>query len=366
MSKVLYLTDRSACETDDDCGQKYWWNRKHGRRGIVSVDESFYLTIGKETHEDLAMVAEMPDISPEALDKVIAPLLDSLQAEDISRQTSMEALYRRLGWLVAFGLYIEPGIRATYEPVQLEDEIVLDRTPLWVAVTPDRVLRHRETGRLIYREYKTTITAGKKWEDSWPYSVQLHVGLKAIEEELDEQLAYAQIMGLMKGNTYNSDGRLTHPYVWAWFNEGAGIWSNEYQRSTGWAPRPVWEYPGGLVEWVQLCGPGVAAQQFPHSRPIVLNEHIVNDFVASRLHREREIADVTLQCHISETERAKYFRKKMKTCRPAWGDACPYLSACWNATIGQDPLKSGLFVERTPHHEVEVVFEQEMKSGKTS
>jgi hypothetical protein len=32
---------------------------------------------------------------------------------------------------------------------------------------------------------------------------------------------------------------------------------------------------------------------------------------------------------------------------------CQYQDVCWNPTVGRDPLASGLFVPRQPHHELE-------------
>jgi hypothetical protein len=48
----------------------------------------------------------------------------------------MELLYRRLGWMNAFALFIEPGIRRLYLTIPMDEEITLDRAPLSVKVRP--------------------------------------------------------------------------------------------------------------------------------------------------------------------------------------------------------------------------------------
>lgn len=354
MHQTKFYTDRSAVETDDRCGMRFWYNRKEGGRGIVPKNEPFALAIGRETHLDLKTVAEMGDLSPEAIQALIQPILDGLTEDDKRNQKRMEVLYRRLGWLAAFALYLEPRIREGYETISIEKEIKLDRSPLTVGVTPDRVLRNRRDHKLIvYREYKTTITASQKWGASWHYQIQLHLGIAAASEHLKERVTFAQIMGLMKG--YDTGDRLSHPYVWGWFNPTSNQWSCSYEKSRGasWMPMPVWEYPGGIVEWVQFCGKETAQAQFPHSPPVFLNERMLNEWIERRLYRERTIRAVEHLCERDQHLRSIHFERRMGQCRPSFGDECPYLQACWNAEINKDPLLNGEYLVRTPHHPME-------------
>jgi hypothetical protein len=61
--------------------------------------------------------------------------------------------------------------------------------------------------------------------------------------------------------------------------------------------------------------------------------------------------------------RQVHFPQIEKNCEPPFGDACPYRSACWVASINTDPIKSGLYVERVPHHEIEIMLNE--KKGET-
>lgn len=352
---LVFITDRSAAELDDKCGQAYWWNRKENGSGIVSIHESIALNVGREIHEDFAKLALMEDLSPEALQGTIDGWLSALTDDDKLDQTLMERTYRRAGWFAAWGLYIEPTIRAEYTNVSVESELVLDRRPLFVAVTPDRILRHRTSGYLVYRELKSTISASKKWLDSWLYAIQLHLGMKVVEEELGEAVKFSQIVGLMKGD-FRGD-HLSHPYVWGWYNESTGKWATSYDqaRSAAWTSMPVWEYAGGVVEWVQRCGDEVARSQFPHSPPVFLNETMLSEWLNQRVYREQQI-----QTHLdggAPYEQMFAFPKRLKSCRPPFGDACEYLAACWNSQVGSDPLASGEYIVRTPHHHIESIME---------
>lgn len=359
MNTIIYLEDRSGAETDDHCGMKYWWQRKSGpaRKGLVPLKKELPLLIGGETHNDLATVADMEDISVDALKEVVKGLTSHLTQDDYCEQSKMELLWRRLGWLVAFALYLEPEIREKYDNVAVEDEVIYVRDPLWVPVTPDRVLRNKITNRLEYREYKTTVSSTQKWLHSWFYAIQLHLGLVAMSEELEEKVHFAQIMGLMKGYESQSDHRLVHPYVWGWYNHQLDKWSCDYTLSRGkdWVPMPVWEYPGGIVEWVRFCGPDVAKGQFPHSPPVFLNQRMLDLWTVRRLARQRQIRQVEEAAYLDEKIRVTYFEMKTGQCRPAFGDPCPYLPLCWNAEANANPLGSGDFIVREPHHDVEIV-----------
>ena len=211
--RKIYYEDRSGAELDDRCGQAYFWNRIFNGHGIVRIGEPLALAVGRATHEDIGSLGEMKDISPAGLQEAIDGILENIREEDKQNVSKMEILYRRLGWLAAWGLYMEPKIREVYDHVSVEAELILDRDPLWVGVTPDRVLRDRSSGKLVYKELKTTITANYKWLQSWAFMPQLHIGMAAIGEELEERVAHSQIVGLMKGY-YDKDQKLRHPYVW--------------------------------------------------------------------------------------------------------------------------------------------------------
>lgn len=355
--KNLYIVDRSGADTDDTCGMRYWYNRIEGGKGIVPKDEPLALRVGKETHNDLQVIGDMNDIRAGVLKELIEDLLCDITDEDKIYRDKMELLYRRLGWMVAWALFVEPQIRVKYITRAIEHEIVLDRDPLWVAVTPDRVIEERKSGQLVYLEYKTTVSASQKWLGSWPYAIQMHTSLAAVQEELKKSVSYAQVVGLMKGYQSTSDGRLLHPYVWAYYNASKNEWSHSYEKSRGseWTPMPVWEYPGGIVEWVQLLGDEVAKSQFPFAPPVFLNPRMLDEWIQRRLLRERNIDCVKSLCVDNEELRGVYFERRTKNCRPPFGDACPYLPLCWNAQANLKPMEHPDFVVREPHHDLETI-----------
>ena len=185
------------------------------------------------------------------------------------------------------------------------------------------------------------------------YAIQIHLGIKALEEELGERVEYGQVLGLNKG--YDRDGRLIHPYVWA-YRKG-DQWGHEYK--FGWDHAPVWEYPGGVLEWVTKLGPEVGLKQFAWSPPIFLDQRLLDRWVEQRIRRHLAIEEIKVLAQTDLTMRDSYFDQRLIHCRPSFGPPCPYLAACHNQPVNSNPLGSGLYKVRIPHHDLELVGVEE-------
>lgn len=339
------LTDRTTIETDWSCGMKRWWYKEHDGTGMVPVVEAVYYKQGREIHSDLSRL-----LLGESLDSV----LEGIGPVPTNDQTLWEPHVRRIGWVVAFALYVLPSLLARYEVVSSENELILERGRLWVANTSDLVLRDKLDGRLVVLDFKSVKILSASWFASWVTAIQLQILIRAVVEELGEPVKWAQIMGLTKGQVRSA--KLRHPYVWA-YSDGGDLWSPDWH--SGWELRPTFEYPGGVRAWVEKLGEEVGRSQFPLSQPVFSNERLLNRLLRRRLVREAEVEKVRARAQQSVSVRERYFEPRYKECRPAFGDACPFLLACHDADIGRDPIGSGVFVPRTPHHDVEELLRNE-------
>lgn len=333
------LCDRSGEEVDERCGMEYWWNRLEGGKGITPTIQETYFVSGSQLHEDMEMFAK--GMTTEEVVAAIGPYIGEPD------QIAQELHQRRLGWAAAWGTYQEPLLRKDFDEVSCEAETILDRDPLWVAVTPDRIQRRKGGGGLVYREWKSTATTRKEWQDHWTYAIQLHLGMAATAEELKEPFEYGQVTGFNKGQ--DRGGRLSHPYVWAYHQNG--VWSHTYR--PGWEHRPVWEFEGGVLDWVRRCGAEVASQQFIHSAPVMLDMRRVEEWVRVRTYRHMEIENVKGACQSDVGLRQLHFKPSSIFCRPAYGPPCAYLQACYNYSTRTDPVGSGAYKVREPHHDLE-------------
>lgn len=354
-SMKIYMTDVSSVETDDTCGMKFWMNKFEGGKGILNRDDVIPKMLDVAIHDDLRALSAMDDISSAALQAAVDIVLGGLTMEDKRDTKKMELLYRRLGQFVAFGLYQEPQIRRDYETLPIDPAIVYDQDPLWVVAYPDRLLRSKASGEVIYREY-VPVEAGisqKAWLEGWRYNIRLHLGLAAATDHaksLDQQPGCGQVMGLSRGFTSILDGALNHPYTWGWRNPITDDWSTTNTQTSNevWIKSPVWAYPKGLVAWVMKCGEVVGRAQFPLSSFIKTNKLILSEWCARRLHREREVASTKEISHFNYHIRATHFGRATNQCWSKDNIPCSYLQACWNKDINHMPLKSNLYVPNIP------------------
>lgn len=344
---VVFLTDISMSQMDDGCPRKYWLNKLEAGIGIIKKADLLRHLLNAEVHNDLRSLCTMEDISPPAIQEVIDDILAPLTAEDRQDIGRMELLYRRLGWFAAFALFIEPQIRTEFESVAIDSSIVLDKDPLWVLAYPDRVLKRKGNGEIIYREY-VPMPAGvtsERWLQSWHYNMRLHIGLAA-SESWGTFPHFGQVMGLQMGFKSVLDSRLVHPYVWGYHNKNTEEWT--YTRPNGggaeWLLEPAWAYPGGIVSWVRMCGESIARAQFPLSPNVFLNRGMLDAWAMKRVHREREIASIKKVSVGNLQIRDIYFGKVTSQCSPGTGEACPYLSACWD----KGAPKASIYTQNRP------------------
>lgn len=341
-----YIVDIASSEQDDTCPMKTWFGKFEGGRGIVPKNQVLPNQMIAETHADFRHLAKMMDITPENIQKVVESALSELTPEDKLNRKAMELLYRRLGWFVAYALFKEPEVRAKYYDVGIDAELILDRDPLWVVTEPDRLLMDRGTEEYTYLEY-TLMPPGisnKNWLQQWLYNIRLHVGIAALADAKKINADYGQMMGLSEGYISSVDGRLVHPYVWG-YRDDKGNWSIGFKtENEGFKPTPVWEFPGGIMGWVQLCGKTAADFQFQLSPPIRINRAQVNEWVSRRLHRERAVKIMADTCHVNYHLRTIHFQKNSSQCRPANGPACPFLKACWDKDLAVNAFKTGEYV----------------------
>lgn len=350
MTEKILITDRTSIETDWLCGMKYWWYKLEGGGGVVPNIEAIYFKEGREIHDYLARI-----VCGEPWQDVLA----SIPPCGSVNQADLESWQRMRGWIVGFGMWIWPRLVDLYEPVLVEKELIIDRTPLWIACTPDLILRGKSKklldmyGKLVYKDYKSVKRVSGGWMAHWPYAVQVHLGLLAVEEELNEKIGSGSIMALTKGEW--KYGRLSHPYVWGY--KSGDVWRHDYKY--GWDHAPVWDYPGGIEKWVLELGEDLGTSLFPSSAPIFMDPRLLEALIRERTIRQREIEDAKEASKTDLLERERHFPHRFMNCKPVIGSPCPYLDCCFNREVGADPLASGLYVPRTPHHDVEVVGEEE-------
>lgn len=336
------IVDRTSIEVDWECGMKYWWYKYAQGGGVVPAQTEEYFEVGRDIHTDTEGFPKGMHWS-----EILAtlPTFESCEGD----QFKLEQLARRRGWIIAFGHIIWPYITEHFTVYAIEKDLIFDRSPLWVQVKPDLLLESKKTGELVYIEYKSSATIGPKFALHWPTAIQMHLGIKAAEEDCGRKVSYGHVIGFDKGGWR---GRLVHPFVWGYRSEKGEV---KAKYTYGWDHYPAWEYEDH-TKWVtDLCGEEVMREQFCWSEPIFYDERLIENVVKRRLAREKELALLAPQCEENEELRNLTFEMRTTKCQPTFGSPCAYKACCFNATVGADPLKSGMYVKRVPHHELDLI-----------
>jgi hypothetical protein len=347
--------DRSRIEADWTCPERRYWNTEYlapgaNRRGIVKVEDATALIFGTAIHNALAgtMLGATPD---EDLDVILDnELRGKLTYLTLDKRTELILLARGMFW--GFVIHIKPTILDQYTVEAIEHEVGfdLDNHTRFMA-KPDLILKRKSDGTYWYPDFKTTGFKTKQWMDSWHYALQVHSGCHAIEETLDITVEGAVIIGLYKGY-HDKEGRLRSLFTYAYQNPISKVWSDEYVR--GWDLKSLAEYPDGMRAWVSSRCRDVIDEQFPVVPNIMFDRDYVNRWLKEQRIREREIRQFHAGSWNHARNHASTFPRHTKSCIPPMGPVCPYIEACHNPSVAEDPVGSKLYVVREPHHSPEV------------
>jgi hypothetical protein len=134
-----------------------------------------------------------------------------------------------------------------------------------------------------------------------------------------------------------------------------------------WQPFNVWESEdvGGVKGWIDMLASGQVqpesrdclAAQFVEPIPYFRNQAEVEDWFEQAAAQESRIAVMAAAVeHAAPAERRsllnRCFSQHRRSCD--WPTACPFQAICFGSDqIADDPLASGLYVWREPHHEPE-------------
>jgi len=368
------LTDRSRIETDWACQRKRYWLTEHQRTGIVPATQHPALALGIVVHhgleEGIKHMHEMDTLGyPETweMEKTEEWKLLNDDQQDTAR-----------AMVIGFFLTIWPQWMKQYKPIAVEQEMTMaldvenypdlnrlgDGTDQTVTVMarPDLILEDKTTGDLWYPDFKTF----SNYFDPkrWMWSLQQQLTMEMAEKNLGRPLAGAWIQGLSKGS--GRRGTIYHALVYGYRHPGAaGVSEPTFgtKRRSGFERFNTKEYPHGGVEgWIRQLmkkDPELITKNFPQSQPLFLQSHLMKELKQQIYERENKIhalqhqAQFEIGNHIAtEKDHMSAFPLNITQCESIFG-RCAYFDACHVNAIRQDPIGSGAFVPRVPHHALE-------------
>ena len=335
MSNVeMRYVDSSRVAADWICPKSRYWGYEHEGIGITGI----------ETNPDLAFGLR------------VAECVDGLRAGNghatghPSSPATSDDETLLCGLLTAYQQHIWPSWLEGFELIGTEVECAHPLSPsVTYMARPDAVLRRKDDQTVWVLSDKTTSLDPQRFTHLWGKAVQNHAECVCVERQLGVTVSGYYTQGWCKG--YKKSNTIYSPLAYAWCKEGVGgltkdQWSETYKY--GWSRRRIDAYPGGVEAWVKRLPKAMMLDQFPVAGPIMLRRDLVAQYFDEIVERERAILNQgRFPHHFANCDEYGKYR------RP-----CEFRDCCWAPTIGRDPIGSGLYKKRVPHHELEATHDE--------
>lgn len=283
---------------------------------------------------------------------------------------------------------------------------------------PDFIVETRHTFELEYHEFKTTGSDSVTFRDKWEVMIQMFATTLDVERRLGKHVQTVYVHGLIKGkregeynpDTGNRDGiiRQQSPFCYGFRNPGAPpmepeqwafsykYWSEEEQR-TKQLPRaykkaPVWELPDWMVPegmsrgefWVTSMPSETRRKQLALVGPLSRQSLMVDHFLIEAGGEENRWQTILWELYdcavallqlkgydVGQVDEATWWREvwadptfqaaidarvpRSYECRRYGSrNKCVNETLCFYHEGWADPLGSGLYISRRPHHQPEL------------
>lgn len=364
---LLYI-DRTRRATDMKCRRRRYILFEWGGRGLSPKQRSRYLEFGSIQHDSMADLLMGRDIE-EVVATAVARFRTAIENGEISwnkpHRTTEQLVFLECqlrGW----HRWVLPQILREYTVHRVEGEVIYDFLNCRLGAKPDVLLRRISDGSLWYIEWKTTGSMTPEWFASWHKAVQLHAGALGVARTLGEPLAGAIVFALYKGFENKKADRQESIFAYGYVPRG--------KRDENEISIPVYEYKPGLVkeaiwhtktpkQWIEEMPEDVLSAQFGDTGPVYLDEDQCESWLRQASYRETEIdTAVNLLAMASTTPEGRQeildrtFPQNFDECTPSFGSPCDAVNFCFMRHVQDDPIKSGLFEMRRPHHTTDPVW----------
>jgi hypothetical protein len=396
-----WYTSRSPFLDGFHC-TRYRYLRYHSVTGygLDAKAVSLPLTTGTHTHTPLAAIlgeckgGQVP--STPAVREIIRAsriaYVDELkdrgfldvESTDVQRTMAEQScLIEGMVW--GYVRAVLPTILKEYDIVAIEREYVLVLAPgIIFQARPDFVARRKSDGVLTLHDFKTTSSLSEDYVASFNHNVQMSLGTAAVEATHKEKVPNFYIHGLLKGSRrpFQKDGNKTpyecqhSPFCYAKLTPAMPPLKREPSWSlTGyWADKQaLWTlapdfWPNKPAEmstseyWVTQVLPLAEVQtQYQLLGPYERPDHLIAASLREIEYEERRWIDRLFELHETprsfgdpkfQADLSRLFPRSWN-CWSFYGGPCPMMHLCFEQPGWQDPLLSGRYQTRLPHHEPE-------------
>jgi hypothetical protein len=182
----------------------------------------------------------------------------------------------------------------------------------------------------------------------------------------DPDALYITYNSLIRGYKQFSPSGIAYAHSWFYPNP-----NNKSGRSTigkGWEPFNIWESDISIKQWVDAlwnkeiqpeCG-DIIRQYVVTPTEYFRSEEDIRLAISEIRAQENKVAHAIELLESAAQDESNvddimsdYFPHNRKHCNWHFGDICEYKDLCWKQEVANDPLGSGLYQIREPHHEGE-------------
>jgi hypothetical protein len=187
---------------------------------------------------------------------------------------------------------------------------------------------------------------------------------KTYNDRYDENSLTRTYSPLIRGYRNITPGGILYAHSWSYPNP-----ENKSGKGTlgkGWQPFNVWESDIGIKNWIQALNDNliqpengdILKQQVVTPIELFRNEGEIKEGIEEIKAQEGHIF-TSMDCISRVTKEeipnmmASYFPHNRKHCFFHFGGRCEYYDLCWKPEVAADPIGSGIYEIRTPHHAAE-------------
>jgi hypothetical protein len=332
-------------------------------RGLERVEPSIPQLNGTFVHQALELILTGTSLE-EALDLARGAYLLGIERTDSNEFFVKEQLFL-LECLVRAWVKVRlPVILAEYEVVSVEEEL---RWPMDSQIIDmvkcDVILRRRSDGLLFILEFKTTSSAREDWALQWECNTQVLLNTVAVQEMAGEPVGGMLIEGIIKGPHRRETAKrsafvgmkIQHsPLCYGYMSPGGDIYSDYHY---GWDKVALWDHTTPKA-WVDHFSMEELDTLF--FRPVGPIKPKPQDLMSVRrqvVAQEKKVArDVEkvlgkiIPLEPLPNELDEEFPKNYSHCLRYFGYPCSYMDLCYTGAVAEDPVGSGKYRWRRPHH----------------
>lgn len=384
---IIWLTDRSRIAAYRDCPRLRYLTYHFAGKGLQRTTLGLPLVNGDFVHLALARL-----LVGEDLDVVLAELSTKYRAAVLERGLAGEANVHGLiaeqlclleGLVRAWAQVRLPLILAEYLVVDVEREFEFTIAPgIVIMIRLDAVLRRKSDGLLFIKDYKTTTAIyDADWGKKFEHDSQMLCYILAAESIFNEPIGGMLMEGLLKGKRAVDKGKTSayygqtiqqSPLCYAYRQRervtGQYVYDHSWSKAAEKAP--IWEMPGGVRAWLADWSPLDLADLFVVAPAIRPARRDLERYRRQVIYQEQQLQFTVMSAEALRAKAASdqgtaadwtayeenldhHFPQNHNQCFRYFGYPCAMERLCFTEGIEDDPIGSGFYQTRIPHHATE-------------